>query len=70
MTELKFIKTFGLVLIGTGLLVMLLTIITITHNPEIMLNAINAYKVGLFSGGAIGLSLSGGFLRLYSAPNE
>ena len=70
MTELKFIKTFGLVLISIGLLLSVSTALYITHNPDIMLNAENAYWAGLLGGTAIGLALSGALLRLYSAPNS
>lgn len=69
MTDLKFIKTFGLVLIGIGLLIAVSTALYITHNPEIMLNPTSAYKAGLFGGVAIGMALSGAFLRLYAASN-
>ena len=38
MTDLKFIKTFGLILIGIGLVVSVSTAIYITHNSDVMLN--------------------------------
>lgn len=70
MTELKFIKTFGLVLISIGLLLSVSTALYITHNPDIMLNAESAYWAGSSRGTAIGLALSGALLRLYSASNS
>ena len=70
MTELKFIKTFGLVLIGIGFLVAFTTALYITHNPHTMLNANDSYFAGLLGGLGIGLSLSGALLRLYSASNS
>jgi len=70
MTDLKFIKTFGLVLIGIGFVVALVTALYITHNPQTMLNANNSYFAGLLGGLGIGLSLSGALLRLYSASNS
>ena len=70
MNDLKFIKTFGLVLIGIGLVVAVSTALYITHNPDVMLNAENAYYAGLLGGTAIGLALSGALLRLYSAANS
>lgn len=70
MTDLKFIKTFGLVLIGIGLVVSVSTALYITNNPDVMLNAESAYWAGLLGGTAIGLALSGALLRLYSASNS
>lgn len=70
MTDLKFIKGFGLVLIGIGFVVSLTTALYITNNPEIMLGPTNSYYAGLIGGTAIGLALSGAFLRLYSASNS
>lgn len=70
MTELKFIKGFGLVLIGIGLLIAVSTALYITHNPQIMLNVESTYYAGLLGGTAIGLALSGALLRLYSASNS
>ena len=70
MTDLKFIKTFGLVLIGIGLVISVSCALYITANPQIMLNANNSYFAGLIGGTAIGLALSGAFLRLYSAANS
>jgi hypothetical protein len=70
MTELKFIKTFGLVLIGIGLVVSVSTALYITNNPDIMLGPTNSYWAGLLGGTAIGLALSGALLRLYSASNS
>ena len=70
MTDLKFIKTFGLVLIGIGLVVSVSTALYTTHNPQTMLNVNDAYFAGLLGGTAIGLALSGALLRLYSASNS
>ena len=70
MTELKFIKTFGLVLIGIGLVVSVSTALYITNNHDVMLNAESDYYAGLLGGIAIGLALSGALLRLYSASNS
>lgn len=70
MTDLKFIKTFGLVLIGIGLVVSVSTALYITNNTYVMLNAESAYWAGLLGGTAIGLTLSGALLRLYSASNS
>lgn len=70
MTDLKFIKTFGLVLIGIGLVVSVSTALYITHNSDVMLNGESAYCAGLLGGTAIGLSISGALLRLYSASNS
>lgn len=70
MTDLKFIKTFGLVLIGIGLVVSVSTALYITNNPDVMLNAESAYWAGLLGGTTIGLALSGALLRLYSASNS
>ena len=70
MNDLKFIKTFGLVLIAIGLVVSVSTALYITHNPDVMLNVENAYYAGLIGGTAIGLALSGALLRLYSASNS
>ena len=70
MTDLKFIKTFGLVLIGIGLVVSVSCALYITANSQIMLNANNSYFAGVIGGAAIGLALSGALLRLYSASNS
>ena len=70
MTDLKFIKTFGLVLIGIGLVLSVSTALYITNNPDVMLNVESAYWAGLLGGTAIGLTLSGALLRLYSASNS
>ena len=67
MTELKFIKTFGLVLIGIGLVLSVSNALYITNNSDVMLNAESAYWAGSLGGAAIGLVLSGALLRLYSA---
>jgi len=69
MTDLKFIKTFGLVLIGIGLVISVSCALYITANPEVMLGP-NSYYAGLIGGTAIGLALSGALLRLYSAANS
>jgi hypothetical protein len=70
MKELKFIKTFGLVLISIGLVVSVSTALYITHNPDVMLSVESAYSTGLLGGIAIALALSGALLRLYSASNS
>ena len=70
MTDLKFIKTFGLVLIGIGLVVSVSTALYITHNTDVMSNVESAYYAGLIGGTSIGLALSGALLRLYSSANS
>jgi hypothetical protein len=70
MTDLRFIKTFGLVLIGIALVLSVSTALYITANPEIMLNTRSTYLSGVIGGTAIGLALSGALLRLYSATNS
>ena len=70
MTDLKFIKTFGLVLIAIGLVVSISCALYITANPNVMLEPTNSYYAGLIGGAAIGLALSGALLRLYSASNS
>ena len=70
MTDLKFIKTFGLVLIVMAIILSVSTALYITHNSDVMLNGESAYWTGLLGGTAIGLALSGALLRLYSASNS
>jgi hypothetical protein len=70
MTDLKFIKTFGLVLIAIGLVISVSCALYITHNPDVMLGPTNSYFAGVIGGAAIGLALSGALLRLYSASNS
>jgi hypothetical protein len=70
MTDLKFIKTFGLVLIVMAIILSVSTALYITHNSDVMLNGESAYWAGLLGGTAIGLALSGALLRLYSASNS
>ena len=70
MTDLKFIKTFGLVLIGIGLVVSVSCALYITANPDVMLGPTNSYYAGLIGGTSIGLALSGALLRLYSSANS
>jgi hypothetical protein len=70
MTDLKFIKTFGLVLIVMAIILSVSTALYITHNSDVMLNGESAYWAGLLGGIAIGLALSGALLRLYSASNS
>jgi hypothetical protein len=70
MTDLKFIKTFGLVLIAIGLVISVSCVLYTTTNPQIMLGPTNSYYAGLIGGTAIGFALSGALLRLYSAANS
>jgi hypothetical protein len=70
MTDLKFIKGFGLVLIGMAIILSVSTALYTTANPQIMLNPESTYYAGLLGGIAIGLALSGALLRLYSASNS
>ncbi len=69
MNDLKFIKGFGLALIGMAIILSVSTALYITHNPDVMLSVESAYMAGLLGGTAIGLVLSGALLRLYSASN-
>jgi hypothetical protein len=65
MEHLRFIKGLGLLLIALGVIISVSTALYINElNPE------NSYNFGLLGGVAIGMSLSGAILRLYSASNK
>ena len=70
MKELKFIKSLGLGLIALGLVIAVASALYMSTHPEISFDVNATYKVGLIGGTAIGMSLSGGLLRLYSAANS
>lgn len=69
MTELKFIKSLGLVLIALGVVIVIASTLYMSTNSEIASDPNTTYKLGLATGTAIGLCLSGGLLRLYAASN-
>ncbi len=65
MEHLRFMKGFGLLLIVLGVIISVSTALYVKElNPE------NSYSFGLLGGVAIGMALSGGILRLYSASNK
>lgn len=65
MEHLRFMKGFGLLLIVLGVIISVGSALYVKEmNPD------NTYKFGLLSGVAIGMSLCGAILRLYSASNR
>jgi len=68
--ETKILKGFGIALIGIGFLLAILTTLFICGHEEQMLAPTYSYKMGILSGVAIGVSLTGGILRIYSASNS
>ena len=65
MDNLKFIKTFGLILLCIGFIIAISGFIYVS-NYQI----VNMYYAGIMFGSSIGFSLSGALLRLYSATNS
>lgn len=68
MEHLNFIKKLSLVLIFIGLLISIGNGIYLSHHEPS--DSVILYKAGLLSGFAIGLTVCGAFLRLYSISSK
>jgi hypothetical protein len=67
--ETRSLKLFGAALIAIGFFISILATLYMCGHEEQMLAPSYSYKMGIVCGISIGLSLSGGLIRLYVASN-